>query len=102
MIRWLEHLETGAAVVERTTDGLPVLVRHGRRLYLGGWPDAAAARRVLRALAAEVGLDPIDVPDGVRRRRTGAETFLFNYAAEPRAFEGHALPPAGVVRVAGP
>ena len=96
---WVEHLETDAAVVERTTDGLPALVRAGNRLHLAGWPDADAARRILRALAEEPGLAVADMPAGVRRRRAGTETYLFNYAAVERAFDGHALPPAGVLRL---
>ncbi|KIT14497.1 beta-galactosidase [Jannaschia aquimarina] len=96
---WLEHLETDAAIVEHTTDGLPALVRSGNRAHLAGWPDMEAARRILRDLATEAGLDPIDMPEGVRRRGTATETFLFNYAAEDREFAGHRLPPAGVLRL---
>ena len=96
---WLEHLETEAEVVERTADGTPALIRDGRRLHLAGWPDADAARRILRALSDEAGLAPEAMPDGVRRRRTGTETFLFNYAAEARTFEGRDLPPAGMLRL---
>ena len=99
---WVEHVETTAEVVERTTGGLPMLVRDGRRLYLAGWPDAGAARRILGALAREAGLDLADMPDGVRRRRTGAETFVFNHAAEPRSFAGRDLAPADVVRIPTP
>ena len=99
---WLEHLETSAQVVEATTDGVPVLIRSGKRLHLAGWPDLSAARRILRDLAHEAGLDVRDLPDGLRIRDTGNERFVFNYAAEPRSFDDHDLAPAGVLRLTRP
>jgi len=99
---WLEHLETSAQVVEATTDGVPVLIRSGKRLHLAGWPDLSAARRILRDLAHEAGLDVRDLPDGLRIRDTGNERFVFNYAAEPRSFDDHDLAPAGVLRLTPP
>ena len=98
---WVEHVETGAQVVDRMADGLPGLIREGKRWHLCGWPDWDAARRIVGDVAKAAGLDPTDMPDGVRRRRAGRDTFLFNYAAEARTFEGHEIEPAGVVRVAG-
>ncbi|WP_308916506.1 beta-galactosidase [Jannaschia sp. LMIT008] len=95
---WIEHLDTTADVVERTSDGLPALIRSGNRLHLAGWPDGEGARRILGDLARGAGLDTADMPDGLRRTRAGADTFLFNYASEPRRFDGYDLPPAGVLR----
>ena len=99
---WLEHLETSAQVVEATTDGVPVLLSSGKRLHLAGWPDLSAARRILRDLAHEAGLDVRDLPDGLRIRDTGNERFVSNYAAEPRSFDDHDLAPAGVLRLTRP
>ncbi|MCK0167997.1 beta-galactosidase [Jannaschia sp. S6380] len=99
---WLEHHETEADVIEAATDGTPILLRQGRHLHLTGWPDAEAARRILRDLAVEAGLDVHDLPDGLRLRDTGAERFVFNYADEARRFDGHDLPPAGVLRLTRP
>lgn len=96
---WLEHHETEAEVVEATVDGMPVLLREGRRLHLTIWPDAEASRRLLRSLAEEAGLAVQDMPEGVRLRDTGGARFVFNHAAEARRFEGHDLPPACVLRL---
>ncbi|MGC1260127.1 MAG: beta-galactosidase [Jannaschia helgolandensis] len=99
---WLEHLETDADVIEATRDGTPVLIRADDRLHLAGWPDAEAARRILGTLAEEAGLETHDLPDGLRIRDTGNERFVFNYAAEPRAFDGQDIPEAGVMRLTRP
>ncbi|MEM7487642.1 MAG: beta-galactosidase [Pseudomonadota bacterium] len=96
---WLEHLETDGAVVEATDDGTPVLVRHGNRAHLAGWPDAQAARRVLRALAVEAGLTVRDLPDGLRLRDTGTTRFVFNYADRAQVFDGREVPAAGLLRL---
>ena len=96
---WLEHLETAVEVTEETEEGVPVLLRAGRRAHLAAWPDRDAARRILGVLARDAGLETLDLPDGVRLRDTGTERFAFNYAAEPRRWAGHDLPPAGVLRL---
>jgi beta-galactosidase len=96
---WLEHLETEAEIVEATADGVPVLIRAGRRLHLATWPDAAAARRLLRDLALEAGLEVHDLPAGLRLRDAGGTRFVFNYAAEPRRFEGRRIGPADMLRL---
>ncbi|MFO6464653.1 beta-galactosidase [Jannaschia sp. KMU-145] len=95
---WLEHLETGAEIVEATADGTPALIRAGNRAHFATWPDPLAARRILRDLAQDAGLVTHDLPKGLRLRDTGTERFVFNYAAEARAFDGEDVPPAGVLR----
>ncbi len=99
---WLEHLETGAEVVEATADGTPVLIRDGDRAHLATWPDRLAARRILRDLARDAGLETCDLPEGLRIRDTGTERFVFNYAAEARDFDGETVPPAGLLRLTRP
>ena len=96
---WLEHVETTARVVERTTDGHPALIRSGRRLHLTGWPDWTAARRILGDLARQADLEVRDMPDGLRLRDTATERFVLNYAARAQRFDGHEVPAAGVLRL---
>jgi len=91
-------LEGDAGVEERTVDGAPGLVRSGRMAYLAGWPDAAAARRILRDLCRRAGVATRDLPDGLRVRETAEERIWLNYAAEPISFDGRSLQPAGVLR----
>ncbi|CTQ48199.1 beta-galactosidase [Jannaschia donghaensis] len=99
---WLEHIETTAEVVERTTDGAPVLLRHGKRAHLAGWPDKMAARRIIGALARDAGLTTVDLPEGLRIRDTGTERFVFNYASHPLDYDGKTLDPAGILRLSLP
>ncbi|WP_179378811.1 beta-galactosidase [Jannaschia marina] len=99
---WLEHLETGAEVLERTTEGSPVLLRSDRRYHLAGWPNRAAAKRILRDIADAAGLATLDLPEGLRIRDTGTERFVFNYASRPIDFDCHTLEPAGVLRLSRP
>ncbi len=97
--RWLEHHETEATVTEATVNGVPVLLRAGRRAHLCTWPDAEAAERILRDLAGEAGLEVHDLPEGLRLRDTGTERFVFNYADAPRRFGEMEVPAAGLLRL---
>ncbi|SDY74882.1 beta-galactosidase [Jannaschia faecimaris] len=99
---WLEHLESDAQVIERTIDGTAVLLRAGKRLHLAGWPNKAAARRIMGALAREVGLRVTFLPEGLRVRDTATERFVFNYASHPSEYDGHTVEPAGVLRLSRP
>ena len=96
---WFEHLETGAEVLETTTDGQPVLVRAGSVQYLAGWPDDAALTRLLARACADRGLPTEDLPDALRLRRTATHRLVFNHGPEPLEWNGLTLPPAGVAFV---
>ncbi|MEO1365240.1 MAG: Beta-galactosidase C-terminal domain, partial [Pseudomonadota bacterium] len=96
---YFEQLEGGGATLMATTDGAPVAVACAARVtYMAAWGDAAAHMALIRALVPEL---PIAImPEGVRRRETGAEVFWFNYGTEPVQVDGHTLDPAGVLRLA--
>ena len=96
VIRWREEIETGAEVVLAAEDGVPVLVRAGRTAYLGGWPDAVLAARVLEALCGMAGIETRPMPGALRQRRTATTRFLFNYGAEAETLDGVSVPGAGV------
>ncbi|GIT91158.1 beta-galactosidase [Jannaschia pagri] len=102
IVKWLEHLETDAQVVDVTDEGTPLLLRDGNRLHLAAWPDKIAARRLLGELAREAGLETMDLPEGLRVRDTATERFVFNYGAQAQDYDGHSLPPAGVLRLNRP
>ncbi|MGR3464444.1 beta-galactosidase [Limimaricola sp.] len=95
---YCETLDGGAKVVERSATGAPALMREGRVSYLGGWPDPVAARRIIAGLCARAGLDTVELPEGVRRRDTGAERFWFNHTEHAIRVEGRDLPPLSVTR----
>ena len=94
--RWREKLEGAAEVVESTQDGLPALLRAGGLHYLCGWPDAAALDRILTQLCHGADLPTHPMPHGLRRRRAGDVTFLFNYNPHAVTFNGHTLKAADV------
>jgi beta-galactosidase len=97
---YLEQIEGGGAVVMQTTDGAPVAVRCGARVtYMAGWGDDAAHMRLIRSIVPNLQMQEMqEMPEGVRRRHTGAETFWFNYSAQAVEVSGQTLPAAGVLR----
>ncbi len=95
MRHWLERLEGTAEVVEATAGGAPVLMRAGKVLYLGGWPDDETFVRLMRDRCAAVGVATTDMPDGLRLRDTATHRFAINYAPEPLEVEGRTIPAAG-------
>ena len=103
---WLEHVETRLAAEEVLADGRGVVFKSGACRYLAGWPDARLLRRLLTHMATEAGLDTVELPEGLRLRRTAQYTFAFNYANHENTIPGGegnqyqlgsaTLPPAGV------
>ena len=96
LCHWREELEGSAPVIERATDGWPALMRSGSIAYLGGWPDANALTRILRAACAAQGIATTDLPPGLRQRDSATHRFRINYSPEPITFQGVTVPAAGV------
>jgi beta-galactosidase len=80
--RWLEHIETTGLTMAATASGDVLWTRAGRFHYLAGWPSAELLDAVLRQACAELGMDALDLPDGLRTRRRGDVRFAFNYGTE--------------------
>ncbi len=80
---WLEHLETDAEAELTAYDGTVAVWRDRNRRYLAAWPTAELASLVVARAAADAGLSTHKLPEGLRLRRTGNHTFVFNYSAEP-------------------
>ncbi len=95
VIRWFEHIEGGQPAYE-TEAGAPVLLRDGNAAYLGAWLDATGWDRTIADLTTELGIATQVLPDGVRIRDTATHRFAFNYAPEPRSFQGKTLQSAEV------
>ena len=87
--RWLEHVESDLTPRAKTSGGAGIWHQHGRVHYLSVWPDAAMLDDVLRELAAKVGLDTLNLPDGLRLRRRGDVRFAINYAPEAIDLAAH-------------
>jgi beta-galactosidase len=81
---WRERLEHGAAVevVIEDAEGWPVLLRQGRRFYLGAHGTKAFVQRVADHLIAEADLTVLALPAGVRCRTRGGFRIYVNYGAQ--------------------
>jgi beta-galactosidase len=95
--RWREDMVSGS------TPEIPDAARRGVVSYKAGvrycgiWPDRTLLRLLVERMADEAGLALLDLPEGIRVRRTEAHLFTFNYAASP-VFVPHlgiTLGPAG-------
>ena len=89
--RWREKLEGTAEVVDSTQDGFPALLKAGRLHYICGWPDEMALDQILRRLCHVADLPIHPMPHGLRRRRAGDVTFVFNYNPHAVTYEGHTI-----------
>lgn len=96
LVKWFEHLEGGAEVVETTIDGHPAMRRTDRLHYLAGWPDEDALERILQELCDAAGLVTYAPPEGLRLRDTGEHRFYINYNAHEVEFDGLLIGPADV------
>ena len=95
-MHWREKVETSAQIVEATDDGWPALIRAGGLHYLAGWPDEVAFTRMVNGLCQQAGIETDPLPEGLRRRDSGTQRFLFNYNAVPVEWDGEIIPAAGV------
>lgn len=104
--RWLEHIEGELDAELVADDGTVAVWKHGRVRYLATWPEPGIAAQVFTRAAREAGLSVIELPEGVRVRRTDRFCFAFNYGEQSVALPselageplvgGRTLPPAGV------
>ncbi len=95
-----EFVDGGATVFERDADGEPVLLGDDRCRYLTGWPDEAAAFRIVADAAGVAGIPTCELPSGLRRRETDREVFWINYNSYEVEAEGLRIAPVSVLRQA--
>ncbi len=98
MVSYREIVEGAFETVEALDDGSPAVIRSNNRIYVCGWLDSVALRRVIRDAAIRMELDIIDLPEGVRLRNTGHESFWFNHTTKAKMVSGLTLPPISVLR----
>jgi beta-galactosidase len=80
--RWIEQLETDAAAELLADDGTVACWRSGNRRYLAAWPEQDVLAVVLQTAAREADIKTVNLPDGLRVRRTANHVFAFNYSTE--------------------
>ena len=95
-VHWFEELEGTDTVYLTTADGKPAIMGSDTLRYLAGWPTDKTFDRILGMLCDTLGIDTIQLPDGLRIRDTNTTRFVFNYAPVPHKWNGVTIPPAGV------
>ncbi len=95
-VHWRDVIEGDAEVRLAATDGHPAIAGGGSVRLLAGWPDDATWDLILGDVLAELEMDHLNLPDGLRLRDTETHRVLLNYGPEPVEWDGVVLPPAGV------
>ena len=94
--KWREAIETQDQVILQLEGGEPAAIRAGDIIYLAGWPDPSAWRRLLVKLAQEKNLPIMDLPKEIRIRDTETHRFWLNYGPNEVTCNNITLPAAGV------
>lgn len=95
--RWIEDIESELQPEYALKDGRGVVYRSGNVRYCGAWPDRSLLCTLIERLAEEADIDLLDLPKGLRLRRTQSHIFAFNYSTKPIDVEqlGFGLPTLG-------
>ncbi len=103
--RWLDRIESEAESELAACDGTVACWKSGRVRYCAGWMEGSLAAEVLGRATRDAGLETIDLPEGMRLRRTANHCFAFNYSAEgrelPAEVSGEAVIGSRVLEPAG-
>jgi beta-galactosidase len=81
--RWREDVASDLAPELSDSAGRGVVLRHGLVRYCAIWPDRALLRLLVERMAEEADVPLLELPEGIRERRTASHVFTFNFAAEP-------------------
>ena len=78
--RWIEDVETTLEPELSTQKGRGVLFANNLIRYCAAWPDRALIDLIVRRVAEDADLALLDLPEGLRIRRSATHLFLFNYS----------------------
>jgi beta-galactosidase len=94
--RWREDVASELAPELSDDAGRGIVYRHDHIRYCAVWPDRALLALLVERMADEAGAPLLDLPEGIRVRRTQSHVFTFNHAADPVPVPhlGVTLPPA--------
>lgn len=95
-VHWFEHLEGDDPVLRRTVGGHPAIMARENVQYLAGWPDPKTWRGLIQDACDKAGVGTVDLPQGLRLRRTAKHLIAFNYWPEETEWNGQIIPSAGV------
>jgi len=80
--RWREDVASDIDPELTDAGGRGVVYANGHIRYCAAWPDRALLRLLIKRMAQEAELSLIDLPDGIRVRRSATHAFTFNYASQ--------------------
>jgi beta-galactosidase len=81
--RWREDVRARFEPELADSAGRGVVYASGPVRYCAIWPDRALLALLVERMAGEAGVELLDLPEGIRVRRTASHSFTFNYAAVP-------------------
>lgn len=81
--RWREDVRSRLVPEFADAAGRGVVYAGEHVRYCAIWPDAALLRLLVKRMAAEAEVSLIDLPEGIRVRRSASHSFTFNYASAP-------------------
>ncbi len=81
--RWREDVASVLAPELSDSAGRGIVFLHGRTRYCAIWPDRALLALLVERMATEADVKVVDLPEGIRVRRTQTHVFTFNYSTNP-------------------
>jgi beta-galactosidase len=94
---WMETLVDCDSVIESCDDGRPAVIGQKDRMYIAGWGNQEALKRILKDACIYRNITTIELPDCVRVRETFSHRFWFNYSDSETRIGATSLRPSGVL-----
>ena len=95
---WSEDLESSDTPFRIMANGDLAAVSAENIIYLGGWFDDEALMKVFNEICLKSKIRVVEMPEGLRRRKTSSEMFWFNYGTNSVEVEGRTFDPQSVTR----
>ena len=95
---WSEALESSDTPFRIMANGDLAAVSAGNITYLGGWFDDEALMKVFNEICLKAEIKIVEMPEGLRRRKTATEIFWFNYGTTIVQVAGRTFQPQSVTR----
>jgi beta-galactosidase len=80
--RWREDVASDLAPELTDSEGRGVVYANANVRYCAIWPEHALLGMLVERMAGEAGVSLLDLPEGIRMRRTATHCFTFNYRAD--------------------
>ncbi|MEM1052290.1 MAG: beta-galactosidase [Pseudomonadota bacterium] len=81
--RWLEEIESDLTAEFALEDGRGIVFANSNIRYCAAWPDRNLLDMLIERLATEAEIELLELPEGLRVRRSKDHIFAFNYRSEP-------------------